>query len=144
MVCHPLLVCFFFSISKRKKLSERLFGYQRCCDLRHCYANAHTDVVNVRFFLCVVRDGDPSPLLSLFVKMLKPGGWLQWTEMDIRTLKVQAAAGVENTEHTQTLRDFAIAPTPDWPVEYVAPSLPTSLVLPKLEMIGYVFVYVAL
>ena len=56
--------------------------------------------------------------------MLKLGGWLQWTELDIQTLKTEAAPAVEHTEHTQALRDFAVAPTPDWPVEYDPPFFP--------------------
>ncbi|MCJ1445449.1 MAG: hypothetical protein MMC23_005954 [Stictis urceolatum] len=85
--------------------------------LRYVCTETRPDVVHVRFFICVVRDGDPGPLLALLWKMLKPGGWLQWMEMDMQTVDVKAAPDAEHMEHTQALRDFAVAPTPEWPAE---------------------------
>ncbi|CZT18010.1 uncharacterized protein RCC_03848 [Ramularia collo-cygni] len=40
------------------------------------------DVVHIRLFLCVIASGDPIPLLKNLMKLLKPGGWLQWQEYD--------------------------------------------------------------
>ncbi|KXT09518.1 hypothetical protein AC579_7192 [Pseudocercospora musae] len=43
------------------------------------------DVVYIRHFICVMQSGDPMPLLSILMKLLKPGGYLQWQEWDIST-----------------------------------------------------------
>ena len=43
------------------------------------------DVVHIRTFAVIVRGNDPTTLLRNLVKMLKPGGWLQWDEMDLTT-----------------------------------------------------------
>ncbi|KAK4499472.1 hypothetical protein PRZ48_009987 [Zasmidium cellare] len=40
------------------------------------------DVVHVRLVILCVRDGDPGEILRNLVKLLKPGGWLQWDEVD--------------------------------------------------------------
>lgn len=38
------------------------------------------DIINIRMLLLVVKDNDPAPILRKMARMLKPGGWLQWTE----------------------------------------------------------------
>lgn len=38
------------------------------------------DVVHVRAFVSIIRNGDPAPLLNSALALLKPGGWLQWEE----------------------------------------------------------------
>ncbi|KAF6232186.1 hypothetical protein HO173_009569 [Letharia columbiana] len=43
------------------------------------------DIVQLRLFQVVVKDNDPGPLLRNMVKMLKPGGHLQWGEYDMTT-----------------------------------------------------------
>ena len=40
------------------------------------------DVVHVRMFFAVVKNNDPGPLIRNAVRMLKPGGYLQWDDMD--------------------------------------------------------------
>ncbi|MCJ1287294.1 hypothetical protein MMC26_006642 [Xylographa opegraphella] len=40
------------------------------------------DIVHVRLFLAVVNNDDPSPLLDHCIKLLRPGGVLQWDEFD--------------------------------------------------------------
>lgn len=40
------------------------------------------DVVHVRLFLLVVQRSDPRPILNNIHKLLKPGGWLQWDDLD--------------------------------------------------------------
>jgi SAM-dependent methyltransferase len=40
------------------------------------------DVVHVRVFTGVVKNNDPAPLLRNALKMLKPGGYLQWDEFN--------------------------------------------------------------
>jgi SAM-dependent methyltransferase len=48
------------------------------------------DVVHIRAFASVVKNDDPGPLLRNAYKMLKPGGFLQWDDMDGSTLKAVA------------------------------------------------------
>ena len=43
---------------------------------------ARYDIVHIRAFAAVVKHGDPGPLLRNLIKMLKPGGYLQWDEFD--------------------------------------------------------------
>ncbi len=38
------------------------------------------DVVNARLLVTVFKGGDPSPFLRIASKMLKPRGWLRWTD----------------------------------------------------------------
>ena len=40
------------------------------------------DVVHVRTFCVVVRGGDPNPVAANLMKLLKPGGYVQWDEAD--------------------------------------------------------------
>ncbi|KAL1590557.1 hypothetical protein WHR41_00607 [Cladosporium halotolerans] len=40
------------------------------------------DLVHARFLLGLVRNNDPVPLLQNLLKLLKPGGYLQWNEVD--------------------------------------------------------------
>ncbi|KAH8695207.1 S-adenosyl-L-methionine-dependent methyltransferase [Talaromyces proteolyticus] len=40
------------------------------------------DIVHLRLFFCVVEDNNPLPPLNFCLKLLKPGGFLQWDEYD--------------------------------------------------------------
>ncbi|KAM0128504.1 hypothetical protein ACHAO1_008969 [Botrytis cinerea] len=40
------------------------------------------DIVHIRAFTIVVKGGHPGILLENLIAMLKPGGYLQWDEMD--------------------------------------------------------------
>lgn len=51
--------------------------------------------------------------------MLKPNGWIQWSEQDLKTLHVTTAFENAETKHTEALRNFALAPKPQWPAKYV-------------------------
>lgn len=43
------------------------------------------DVIHLRHFVTAVRGSDAMKLLDNLVSMLKPGGWIQWSEWDIGT-----------------------------------------------------------
>ncbi|KAM0797593.1 hypothetical protein BDR22DRAFT_824216 [Usnea florida] len=43
------------------------------------------DIVHLRLFQVVVKNNDAGPLLRNMLKMLKPGGYLQWAEYDMTT-----------------------------------------------------------
>ena len=49
------------------------------------------DVVYLRHFICVLQSGNPIPLLSALLKLLKPGGYLQWQEWDLQTNELAVA-----------------------------------------------------
>ncbi|KAJ0375158.1 hypothetical protein COL922a_014199 [Colletotrichum nupharicola] len=42
------------------------------------------DVVHLRLWCCVVTGGNPSKLIQGAMRLLKPGGYLQWDESDPR------------------------------------------------------------
>ncbi|XTI95487.1 hypothetical protein V2W45_1474468 [Cenococcum geophilum] len=44
------------------------------------------DVVHVRAFTAVIKNNNPTPLAANAIKMLKPGGYLQWDELDMGSL----------------------------------------------------------
>ncbi|MCJ1431029.1 hypothetical protein MMC27_000379 [Xylographa pallens] len=75
------------------------------------------DIIHVRFFLCVVIQSNPKALLERLMVMLKPSGWIQWTEQDVKTCRIVSAKPNAKTEHTKASMDFAMSPTPSWPVE---------------------------
>jgi SAM-dependent methyltransferase len=56
------------------------------------------DIVHVRFFLLVVRENDPRPILRNLLKLLKPGGYLHWQEYDTSRTEVVAAPGGKDGE----------------------------------------------
>ncbi|KAF4634393.1 hypothetical protein G7Y89_g3729 [Cudoniella acicularis] len=48
------------------------------------------DIVHIRAFTIVVKGGHPGKLLDNLVAMLKPGGYLQWDEMDSASFSAHA------------------------------------------------------
>ncbi|PWY84799.1 S-adenosyl-L-methionine-dependent methyltransferase [Aspergillus heteromorphus CBS 117.55] len=52
------------------------------------------DVVHLRLFFVVIRNDDPVPVFRNLLRMLKPGGWLQWSEHNYESWSVQSVAGV--------------------------------------------------
>lgn len=52
------------------------------------------DVVHVRLITVVVKNNDPRPLLANLTKLLKPGGYLQWGEVDTINCSIQTVPGV--------------------------------------------------
>ncbi|KAL8827041.1 MAG: hypothetical protein Q9191_003425 [Dirinaria sp. TL-2023a] len=63
------------------------------------------DVVHIRLLLLVVRNNNPRPLLRNALKMLKPGGWLQWDELDPWNAHTVSAATEENRPQSQNAAD---------------------------------------
>ncbi|KAL8964172.1 MAG: hypothetical protein Q9183_004641, partial [Haloplaca sp. 2 TL-2023] len=67
---------------------------------------ARYDIVHARLLFVVVRDGDPAPMIKNMMRLLKPGGYLQWDELDVArsfVMKVEEgvrAAGMEETVGT--------------------------------------------
>ena len=62
------------------------------------------DLVHVRAFCIVVKGGDPRPVTANLVKLLKPGGYLQWDEADCASFNAHAPnAGISNAKATALL-----------------------------------------
>ncbi|KAI1428109.1 hypothetical protein F5Y12DRAFT_711425 [Xylaria sp. FL1777] len=60
------------------------------------------DVVHVRLITVVVKNNDPRPILENLTKLLKPGGYLQWDEVDTIGCSIKTAPGV-TAENLDTL-----------------------------------------
>ncbi|MCJ1355331.1 MAG: hypothetical protein MMC33_005322 [Icmadophila ericetorum] len=73
------------------------------------------DIIHIRFFLCVIKNNDPTLILQKMLRMLKPGGWIQWVEQDLTTCWIETAFPNLDTQRTEVLKDFALAPIPQWP-----------------------------
>ncbi|GIZ48142.1 hypothetical protein CKM354_001121500 [Cercospora kikuchii] len=56
------------------------------------------DVVNIRHFICVVQSGDPTKLITALVKLLKPGGYLQWQEFDLSSSRLVVVDAEDSPE----------------------------------------------
>ncbi|KAF1992984.1 S-adenosyl-L-methionine-dependent methyltransferase [Amniculicola lignicola CBS 123094] len=66
------------------------------------------DVIHVQLFITILRDGNPVPMLKNLMKMLKPGGYIQWGEWDFTTWEVMrtpAAPSQENNE-LERIREY--------------------------------------
>ncbi|KAL8952130.1 MAG: hypothetical protein Q9222_001942 [Ikaeria aurantiellina] len=66
------------------------------------------DVVYVRLFMCVVKDNDPQPILLKIMQLLKPGGYLQWMELDLAHRSIHKRSDVLSTtkfEEMNALQD---------------------------------------
>ncbi|KAJ9617117.1 hypothetical protein H2200_000838 [Cladophialophora chaetospira] len=61
------------------------------------------DVVHIRFFNGIVLNGEVQPLIRTVRKLLKPGGWLQWEEMDPSTLDVRTPRPNIDTAYCEKL-----------------------------------------
>ncbi|KAK4619903.1 N-methyltransferase tcpN [Fulvia fulva] len=84
-------------------------------ELVGCY-----DIVHIRHFVCVVKANDPTPLLRNLLRMLKPGGWIQWDEWDVMNrhfTKIRPEASQANIDKLEA--EFAAmrrhTPQPQWP-----------------------------
>ncbi|KAH6649101.1 hypothetical protein BKA67DRAFT_522691 [Truncatella angustata] len=52
------------------------------------------DIVHVKLITVVVKNNDPRPILANLTKMLKPGGHLQWDEVDTIGASIKTVPGV--------------------------------------------------
>lgn len=66
------------------------------------------DVVHVRVFTAVVKNGNPAQLIANAVKMLKPGGYFQWDEMDSESLKAIPPQPSVSAAETQEMLDTSL------------------------------------
>ncbi|KAJ5720084.1 hypothetical protein N7493_006962 [Penicillium malachiteum] len=52
------------------------------------------DIVHVRLITVVVKNNDPRPILANLRKLLRPGGYLQWDEVDTIGCAIKTVPGV--------------------------------------------------
>jgi len=51
------------------------------------------DIVHVRLVVFVVKGNDPRPIIRNMMKLLKPGGYLQWDELDLSGSHLERGSG---------------------------------------------------
>ena len=68
------------------------------------------DVVYIRHFICVLQSGNPIPLLSALIKLLKPGGYLQWQEWDLQSNELVVADPTNPAPKMEAFRDSIRGP----------------------------------
>lgn len=55
------------------------------------------DIVHTRLIYCVVQDEDARPILRNLMRLLKPGGWLQWDELNVEhSFLMRTETGVQS------------------------------------------------
>ncbi|CAD6580719.1 MAG: hypothetical protein ASARMPREDX12_000249 [Alectoria sarmentosa] len=73
------------------------------------------DIVHLRLFLIVVNENDPKPFLNHCMRLLKPGGWLQWEEYDQNTQKIVTSNASASTVNLTAMSEFIKVQKPfDW------------------------------
>lgn len=79
------------------------------------------DIVHVRHLSYIVRNNDPTSVLQNLLKMLKPGGYIQWGEHDTIGRKTLTTTSGPSTTGLDKLKDrmydFLHTPNTTWPAE---------------------------
>ncbi|KAJ5708780.1 hypothetical protein N7493_010114 [Penicillium malachiteum] len=55
------------------------------------------DIVHISLFSIVLKDGDVAGILDKVLKLLKPGGYLQWFEADMVSWRIQTTSSNNKT-----------------------------------------------
>ncbi|OCL03346.1 S-adenosyl-L-methionine-dependent methyltransferase [Glonium stellatum] len=71
------------------------------------------DIVHVRLIGLAVKDNNPLQVVSALHKLLKPGGYLQWDEMDDASSSVVFANPTVKTEAIEAMRRYMHTPKGD-------------------------------
>ncbi|KAK4200389.1 S-adenosyl-L-methionine-dependent methyltransferase [Triangularia verruculosa] len=83
------------------------------------------DIVHIQLFHLAVHNNDPAPIIQNLVKLLKPGGWISWGEIDYSGWKiVRTKEGIETEDNLSPLLEMigtlgGTKPnwtTDDWPI----------------------------
>ncbi|KAI2625530.1 hypothetical protein GGS21DRAFT_306761 [Xylaria nigripes] len=76
------------------------------------------DIVNVRLISFVIKE-DPRPVLRNLLKLLKPGGHLQWAEIDLTSRYIETTGPDVPTKALEAVRSFITLKgtllLPTWP-----------------------------
>ncbi|MCJ1395623.1 hypothetical protein MMC18_008509 [Xylographa bjoerkii] len=91
------------------------------------------DLVHIRLFAFAIRNNDPTPILRNLVRMLKPGGWLQWSEADSTAMKSRHLQLAESTTTQEMMSKFFLWTDRYYPRSWV-PDLAQKFTEQGLEM----------
>ncbi|KAF7945522.1 hypothetical protein EAE96_010289 [Botrytis aclada] len=94
------------------------------------------DVVHLRLWLGVVMNGDPSAILTHALKLLRPGGYIQWSEVDPNQGIAEGPNGEESPHVAKVLNVQANVKDHRW-----IPNLPILFAQYDLEEIKEDFAY---
>ncbi|KAI1386117.1 S-adenosyl-L-methionine-dependent methyltransferase [Hypoxylon trugodes] len=60
------------------------------------------DIVHIQLFHLAVHNNDPVPIIRNLIKLLKPGGWISWGEMDYSSWKIMRTEDGRDVEDNLT------------------------------------------
>jgi SAM-dependent methyltransferase len=72
------------------------------------------DMVHIRLALLVVRYNDPRPILRNVLELLKPGGYLQWDELNVFEANVASTNPATDTEKFQRAQELTDLSRLEW------------------------------
>lgn len=76
------------------------------------------DFIHVRLAVLVIRNSDPQPLLQRIMKLLKPGGYLQWDELNYAGITVETTNTLAKIHALDRFRDMIVSRVrSDWTVK---------------------------
>ncbi|KAI8931408.1 hypothetical protein NX059_011738 [Plenodomus lindquistii] len=76
------------------------------------------DLVHTRLLVVVVENESPGPIIRNLRKLLKPGGYLQWDELDTVNMSIKKVDATQQTPALDQLRDWSWAGgRHDWTVK---------------------------
>ncbi|KAJ5690742.1 hypothetical protein N7462_005134 [Penicillium macrosclerotiorum] len=65
------------------------------------------DIVHIRFFAFVLRESEVKAAIDNLLKLLKPGGYLQWTDIDVSSIRLEILRpGIEIVAQTKLMELF--------------------------------------
>ncbi|KAK7742407.1 hypothetical protein SLS53_004553 [Cytospora paraplurivora] len=64
------------------------------------------DIVHVRYLCLVLGDDEVSSVVENVAKLLKPGGYLQWGEVDPQTFRIETTGPDKKTDALQRIYDL--------------------------------------
>ncbi|MCJ1377483.1 hypothetical protein MMC17_000578 [Xylographa soralifera] len=91
------------------------------------------DLVHIRLFAFAILNNDPTPILRNLVRMLKPGGWLQWSEADSMPMKSRHLQLTRSTIAQKMMTKFFLWTDRYYPRTWV-PDLAEKFMEQGLEM----------
>ncbi|KAI2615889.1 S-adenosyl-L-methionine-dependent methyltransferase [Hypoxylon sp. NC1633] len=60
------------------------------------------DIVHIQLFHLAVHNNDPAPIIQNLLKLLKPGGWISWGEINYSNFKIVRTEDGNDTEDSLT------------------------------------------
>lgn len=76
------------------------------------------DIVHVRLLVLVVENSDPRPIIRNLVRMLKPGGYLQWDDLNYPDTHIKTVDISLQTPALKELREMVYSRgRNDWPLQ---------------------------